>query len=131
MSGAVPDPDPAVRASGLEGRIARLLRAGTYLAIALVTVGVVLMLASGRSPLDLAPGLVPGALAGDLVALRAAGFLWAGLLVVLLTPAARVAVSMVGFARAGDRFMSLVAGLVLAVVIAGVIAGVVAGRMAS
>ena len=113
----------SMRLAGLEGRIARLLRVGTYSAIALIAVGVVLMLATGKSPLDVAPALDPGRLIADIVRLHPAGFLWLGLVIVLLTPAARVAVSAVGYARAGDRPMALIAALVLLVIATGVILG--------
>ena len=109
--------------AGMDGRIARLLRFGTYLAVALIAIGVVLMLATGRSPLDVAPAFDPVRLVGDLVGLQPAGFLWLGLVVVLLTPAARVAVSAFGYARVGDQSMALIAGLVLLVILTGVLLG--------
>ncbi|MEO8469038.1 MAG: DUF1634 domain-containing protein [Chloroflexota bacterium] len=109
--------------AGMDSRIARLLRLGTYLAIALIAVGVVLMLATGRSPLDVAPAFDPARLVADLAALQPAGFLWLGLVVVLLTPAARVAVAALGYARVGDRSMALIAVLVLLVILTGVLLG--------
>ena len=112
------------RAAGLEGRIARILRIGTYGAVTLIAIGVVALLAAGRSPLDAAPPLEPGRLVGDLVALRPEAFLWLGLIAVLATPAARVAVSVAGFWRAGDRAMATVAILVLAVILLGVVIGI-------
>ena len=113
----------ATRAAGLDGRIAQLLRVGTYLAIALIAVGVVLMLATGKSPLDVAQALEPGRLIADLANLQPAGFLWFGIIVVLLTPAARVAISAIAYARAGDRPMALIAVLVLLVIATGVVLG--------
>ena len=132
MSDESPDQVPGVassdsgmdgRDSGMDGRIARLLRIGTYVAVTLIAIGVVLMLATGRSPLDVAPDFDPARLIADLVGLQPAGFLWLGLVVVLLTPAARVAVSGLGYARAGDRSMALIAGLVLVVILTGVLIG--------
>lgn len=114
------------RAAGLEGRIARVLRVGTYGAVTLIAIGVVVMLAGGRSPLDVAPALDPGHLLGDLVALRPEAFLWLGLIAVLATPAARVAVSVAGFWRAGDRAMATIAILVLTVILLGVVIGLAA-----
>lgn len=114
---------PPLNDAGMDGRVARLLRLGTYLAVALIAIGVVLMLATGRSPLDIAPAFEPARLIADLVGLQPAGFLWLGLVVVLLTPAARVAVSGLGYARAGDRSMALIAGLVLVVILTGVLIG--------
>lgn len=125
MSDESPDQVPGVASSdsGMDGRIARLLRIGTYVAVALIAIGVVLMLATGRSPLDVAPDFDPARLIADLVGLQPAGFLWLGLIVVLLTPAARVAVSGLGYARVGDRTMALIAGLVLVVILTGVLIG--------
>ena len=125
MSDESPDQVPGVASSdsGMDGRIARLLRIGTYVAVALIAIGVVLMLATGRSPLDVAPDFDPARLIADLVGLQPAGFLWLGLVVVLLTPAARVAVSGLGYARIGDRSMALIAGLVLVVILTGVLIG--------
>ncbi len=109
--------------AGLEGSVARLLRLGTYVAVAFIASGVILMLASGRSPLDVAPSFDPSRLVDDLIALQPSGYLWLGLLVVLATPAARVAVSVVGFVRAGDRRMATVAVLVLLVIALGILLG--------
>lgn len=111
------------RAAGLEGGIARLLQVGTYVAVGLIAVGVVLMLADGLSPQDVAPDLDPGRLVGDLVALRPEGFLWLGLLVVMATPAARVALALFGFARDGEREMMIVSLLILVVIAVGVVLG--------
>ena len=108
----------------LEATIARLLSIGTYLSIALVAIGVVLLLASGASPLDAAPGLDVGRLGPDLAALRPAGFLWLGILGLIVTPAARVSAALVGYARAGERPMVLVSVLILAVIAVGVAVGV-------
>ena len=116
----------AARASGLEGGIARLLQVGTYVAVALIATGVVLMRANGLSPSDAAPALDPGRLIGDLLALQPAGFLWLGLLVVLVTPAARVALALVGYAREGEREMAIVAVLILAVIGVGILLGTAA-----
>jgi len=126
--GVAPSPgpvsdDPISGDPGMEGRIARLLRLGTYLAIGLIAIGVVLMLVTGRSPLDVAPALDPARLVADLVGLQPAGFLWLGLIVVLLTPATRVVVSAIGYARVGDRPMAVIAGLVLVVILTGVLLG--------
>jgi uncharacterized membrane protein len=116
-----------VRAAGLEGSVARVLRLGTYAAVGLIAAGVILMLVAGQSPLDAAPPLNPWALPADLLAGRPAGLLWLGLLVMLATPATRVAVSCFGFSRAGDRAMAGIAALVLVVIATGVILGTAAG----
>ncbi|MEO8208247.1 MAG: DUF1634 domain-containing protein [Chloroflexota bacterium] len=111
----------------LDGIVARLLRVGTHAAVGLIALGVLLLLRAGASPLDPAPSLAIGQIADDLGTLEPAGFLWLGLLVVLLTPTARVVVSAVGYARLGDRRMAVIAVLVLAVVGAGIIVGAQGG----
>ena len=116
----------AARAAGLEGGIARLLQGGTYVAVALITMGVALMLVNGLSPLGAAPRLDPGRLVGDLIALRPEGFLWLGLLVVLGTPAARVGLALVGYARDGEREMTIIAILILIVIVIGIVLGTAA-----
>jgi uncharacterized membrane protein len=114
------------RDADLEPVLARVLQAGTYVSIALVAVGTVLLLGGGTSPLAGGPPLSIAALAGDIAALRPQGFLWLGILAVCLTPALRVTGAMVGFWRRGERNMVVVALLILAVVAAGVITGVLA-----
>ncbi len=106
-----------VTADALERTIARLLRVGTYLAVAVLTLGVVDMVAAGLSPLAGAPSLDLLRLPADLGGLRPEGFLWLGLLVVIATPSARVAASLVGYLRTGERAMALVALLILAVIV--------------
>ena len=101
---------------GLERSIARLLTVGTYLSIALLVVGVVLMAIAGIGPLSGGPAFDPATLVGDLAALRPAAFLWLGLIVVIATPSARVAVSGLGYARRGERAMTIVACLILFVI---------------
>ncbi|MBI3745509.1 MAG: DUF1634 domain-containing protein [Chloroflexi bacterium] len=124
---APPTPDRAAartaRAAGLEGGIARLLQTGTYVAIALIAIGVVLMLARGLSPADHAPALDPGRILANLVAQRPEGFLWVGVLVVMLTPAARVVLALVGYARDGEREMVIVSFLILTVIAIGIVLG--------
>jgi uncharacterized membrane protein len=110
---------------GLEARIARLLSIGTLAAVALLAIGSALLLGSGRSPLDGAPSLDPARIWSDVTALRPAGALWLGLVVVIATPAARVAAALIGYARGGEREMALVSGLVLVVIAAGVAAGTI------
>jgi uncharacterized membrane protein len=74
------------------------------------------MAASGIGPLSGGPAFDPATLVADLVALRPAAFLWLGLIVVIATPSARVAVSGLGYARRGERAMTIVAGLILFVI---------------
>ena len=94
------------------------------MSIGLLAIGVALMASAGRSPLDADwPGLDPGRIAGDMLALRPEGFLWLGLLVTLSTPLLRVGASVVGFLGAGERRM---AGLGIAVLVVIAVAVVVA-----
>ena len=114
---------PAVGSSGepapaaeLERSIARLLTLGTYASIALLLVGLVLMLANGIGPRSGGPAFDSTTLGANLVAFRPAGFIWLGLIAVVATPAARVLVSLVGYARRGERTMAIVAALILLVI---------------
>jgi uncharacterized membrane protein len=109
-------PHPQAAPATLERSIARLLTIGTYASVALLLVGLVLMLAGGIGPLTGGPAFDPATLVADLVALRPAGFIWLGLVVVVATPAARVLAALIGYARQGDRAMATVAGLILAVI---------------
>ena len=101
----------------LESSIARLIRVGTYTSVALLAVGVVLLLATGHSPLEGGPGLDTSRIIGDLVGLRPDGFLWLGLAVAIGTPVARVAVALARFIQREEREMAVVAALVLAVIV--------------
>jgi uncharacterized membrane protein len=62
-------------------------------------------------------------LVDDVLAARPAGVIWIGLLVVVATPSARVAASLIGFARRGDRAMVAIASLVLIVIAVSVTVG--------
>ena len=108
-----PEPGPP----SLERTIGRLLTVGTYLSIGLLGVGLVLMLATGIGPLSGGPALDLSRIPGDVVALRPAAFLWLGLLVAIATPSARVATSLVGYLRSGERALAVVAGLILIVIV--------------
>ena len=126
MTGQARDRAPETPTDGtrpIEAVIARLLIVGTYVAVALVLVGVVAMLAAGIDPL--AHGTPPGfdllRIPSDLVALRPEGFLWGGLTIVLALPLGRVAVAGIGFFTAGDRRLALVSLAVLLVVTASVV----------
>ena len=100
----------------LERAIARLLIIGTYVSVALLAVGALLMFALRISPLEGGPRFEPGLIVDDIVGLRPVGFIWLGLLVVVATPAARVAASLVGYLRGGEPRMALVSGLILIVI---------------
>jgi uncharacterized membrane protein len=114
-------------AADLEPGLARVLQVGTYVSIALVAVGTVLLLAGGTSPLAGGPALSIGGLVSDIAAARPEGFLWLGILGICATPALRVVGALLGFWRRGERNMVAIALLILAVVAAGVITGLLAG----
>jgi uncharacterized membrane protein len=119
-------PDRAETA--LEPSIARLLTLGTYVAITLLAIGVVLLLASGLGPRSEDGGLDVTRIPADLLALHPAGFIWLGLIAVVATPSARVATALVGYLRRGERDMVVVSLLILVVIAASVaIARVVEG----
>lgn len=125
----IPAAAPASVAAGsgtLEVALAHVLQVGTYVSIALVAVGSLLLVASGHSPVEGGPPLNVLGLVGDIVALRPAGFLWLGILGVLSTPALRVGRALLGFLRRGESRMVLVSVLVLVVIAVGVFVGVVA-----
>ncbi len=103
-----------------ERRIGRLLISMTYVAVALLVIGVILMLVNGISPLDTAPTLDPSMIGTDILSLQPVGFLWLGLIVVLATPIVRVAVAGIGYAVDRDWVMVLVAVGILCVIAIGV-----------
>lgn len=119
--------DPAGVSGSLEATLGRILMAGTYVSIALVTIGLVLLVGGGGSPLDPGPPLSLATLAGDLVGGGPAAYLWLGILGVVATPGLRVVGALLGFWRRGERGMALVAVLILGVVGLGVLAGMVTG----
>ena len=96
--------------------IGRLLIVVTYVAGALLLAGVLLMLASGISPLSGGPRLDVGSILADLASLQPAGFLWVGLITVIATPITRVIAAAVGFAMAGEQRMVLVSVGILGVI---------------
>ena len=111
----------------LERSVARLLTVGTYASIALLAAGVLAMVVARLSPLDPAPRFDPPRLAADLVALRPEGFLWLGIVLVVATPSARVATSLVGYLRRADRAMAVVSVLILTVIGLSVVAATWSG----
>ena len=107
--------------------IGRLLIQVTYLAVGLLSAGVVLLLAAGISPLAGGPGLDPGRLLADLGGAAPAALLWLGILAVIATPLSRVIAAAIGFARQGDRWMVGVALGILTVIVLGVASALAAG----
>ncbi len=118
---------PGARGSAsVELVIGRLLLGGATVGIAFVTVGVVLMAIHGIDPLSATfPRFELGRVLPDILALRADGFLWAGMLILIATPVARVIGEFVTFAVRRDRIMMGVAAAVLAVVALSVISALI------
>jgi len=100
--------------------IGRLLIGVTYVAGALLAVGVLLMAVGAISPLSGGPRFDPAAIPGDIAHLDPSGFLWLGLLAVIATPLIRVVAAAIAFARAGDRQLVAVAVAILGVVAAAI-----------
>ncbi len=111
-------------ADELEAAIGRLLVAGTWLAMALILIGVLLMLAGGIDPLTRSgiPSFDLSRIPADLVALRPGGFLWAGIALIVTLPVGRVAVAGLGFLAARDGRLTLVSVLVILVVVVSIAA---------
>jgi uncharacterized membrane protein len=111
-------------AYAMEALIGRLLVLGTWLAMALVLAGVLLMLVSGLDPLaqGAIPPFRPERIIGDILALRPQGFLMAGLVLIVCLPVGRVLVGGVGFLASGDRRLAVISLLVLLVVVGSVVA---------
>jgi uncharacterized membrane protein len=67
------------------------------------------------------PAFDPGEVVADMFALRPEGFLWAGIVIVVATPIARIVGELVTFASRGDRLMALVSLAILGVVVLSVV----------
>ncbi|MCC6792782.1 MAG: DUF1634 domain-containing protein [Thermomicrobiales bacterium] len=101
--------------------IGRLLIRVTYVAVALLAIGVALLLAAGISPLAGGPELDLASIVVGLASLEPAAFLWLGLLAVIATPVTRVVAAGVGFARDGDRTMAAASVAILAVIVLAIV----------
>lgn len=115
---------PRTAIFGVERRIGRLLIVLAYVSVALLVGGVILMLASGISPLDGGPALALDVLAASLVRLDPAGFLWLGLLTVIATPFSQVALAGYAYARERDWAMVRIAIGIFAIIAVGIGAAV-------
>jgi uncharacterized membrane protein len=94
--------------------VAALLDVGARAAFVLVLIGVIVMLVSGAQPL--AEPVPPPALGSWLAALltfRPEAFVWAGIGLTTILPAATVVAAGIGYARARDRRGALTACAVL------------------
>ncbi len=124
MTGARPSTAPGTSSGGRsatdERLIGRLLIAVTYVAVGLLSVGVVLMIVDGISPLGGGPRLDIATVGAHLLAREPAAFLWLGLMAVIAAPIGRVIVAAVAFARDADWLMVGIALGILAVIAIGV-----------
>lgn len=127
MTGPTRPPANTERVREFERFIGRLLIAVTYIAVAFLAAGVVLLFAAGISPLAGGPPLDVARIATDLVGLAPEAFLWLGILAVIATPISRVITAAIGFARLGDRWMVGVALGILTVIAIGIASAVAAG----
>lgn len=103
-----------------ERTIGRLLIGMTYVAVALLVVGVVLMGAAGISPLAGGPPFDPAAISAELLAGTPAGFLWLGLLAVIATPIVRVIGAAIAYGSTAQWTMVGVSAAILVVIALGV-----------
>ncbi len=86
------------------------------LVVAVVVLGSLLLALAGVTPVrQRGPGFDPRLLAAEVVGLRPSGVLWLGLLLTVALPTGRVLVSLLGFARVGDRRSVLTATAVLGI----------------
>lgn len=126
--GAVDPPGTSRRA--VEDSLARLLGQGVCVSSTLVALGLIasLLTSGGASlaPAHLSAGPVPhpGGLAGAISRALAGpdhGLIVVGILVLILTPIARVVAAAVLFGREGDRLYTGLTLAVLAVLVAGIL----------
>jgi uncharacterized membrane protein len=116
------------RVVDLDIAVARLLNAGTVIAVSILAVGVVLMFLAGISPLDVPyPPLDLAALPKELLALQPEGWLWRGTLAVIATPLSRVVASLVGYVIQGERTMVLISIGILGVIGASIVISLIVG----
>jgi uncharacterized membrane protein len=107
----------------VENVIARVLLGGAVAGIVLLAIGVVLMALYGISPVsETFPAFDPRTLLADLAAFRPEGFLWAGIVILIATPIARVIGELVTYMVRGDRILALVALAILGVIALSVLA---------
>lgn len=111
-------------ARSMERLISRVLRVGVGTSLVLIAVGSLLSFLEGdysRSPAEVARLTGPGGAFPRTVAWFAHGLahgdgqavIVAGLLILILTPIVRVAVSLIGFVREKDRIYTVITAVVL------------------
>lgn len=126
---------PRITDVNIEHMVSVVLRAGVLISASVVLVGGIYYLARhgtevvdyhvfhGQPRIDRVVGeIVKGA-----IGLRARSIIQLGILLLIATPIARVAFSLVGFAMERDRTYVAVTAIVLAVLLYGLISGAVQG----
>jgi uncharacterized membrane protein len=121
MTGRVEPPPRSEGFKAVEALLGRFLIALTYLAVILLVIGVGILLATGRSPLDGGPDLELSRLWDELLSFDAPALLWLGLIAVIATPVGRVVLAGAAFARQRDWLMLCVAAAILAIMVVGVL----------
>jgi len=126
--GASPSAGQSASSLALDVAVGRLLRTGTVTAVVILAIGVVLMAVKGVSPTAKPfPAFDLTRIPSDILALRPEGFLWLGLIAVMLTPISRVTASLFGYVRNADRTMVLISIAILTVIAVSVLLSVAAG----
>lgn len=103
-----------------ERTIGRLLIVMTYIAVALLVVGVGLMAVAGISPLAGGPPFDPAAIPAEVAAAMPEGFLWLGLMVVIATPIVRVIGAAIAYGSTAQWTMVAISIAILLVIALGV-----------
>ncbi|MET1233039.1 MAG: DUF1634 domain-containing protein [Candidatus Limnocylindrales bacterium] len=94
--------------------VARLLDVGARAAFVLVLLGMLLMLLAGIEPRpEPSPPPTVGGWLASLLALEPQAFIWAGIVLTVILPAATVVAAAIGFGRVGDRRGAITAAAVL------------------
>ncbi|GAC41183.1 DUF1634 domain-containing protein [Paenibacillus popilliae] len=112
------------RADDVELTVSRLLRIGVVVAGLFIAFGLLLFLATGESgyPDASFPTTVAEVAAG-VAGFNAYAFISLGLLLLILTPVFRVAVSILVFLKEGDRVYAGITALVLAILLISFVLG--------
>ena len=113
----------------IEKAVSLALRIGVILSASIICLGLLLLVLKGsvtneaRIDATIPYPRNPGALLAGLLALDPASVISLGLVALIATPFARVAVSIVAFARERDWRYVAVTAIVLAILVAGIVMG--------
>lgn len=128
MTAKLPD-NAATRSDETRGVIG-ILRLGVMVSAALIVIGLLAQILKGGAAPQALGGSFPillSRVAGGVLRLEPAALVDAGLLVLLVTPMARVAAGIVASARARDAAYVIIGLVVLALVLYGLLSGQAAG----